>query len=278
MLRVGHFRLSAFIQVAWVFVSVMVFRLSCAFVSLNSFAGAAIDGFASAPLAAAVAEQFPEASGVIVGDALRAALVAEGLPLSEALCLRDYSAPCPMGWVDVGDGGTCLAPDAYTGPCSESVDFRGLPAHEKMLAASRCGAAFRCAEDCTPEFDAVCPVGWSESLGVCEAPADYTGPCVGRKGFASINAIGKALFANACAVRWPCRRPRGSAPTGVVDQQCSADFAAACPEGWALHESLCVAPSHYQGPCPVAGRFREYSSGEKVAIADACGSPWSCKA
>ena len=102
----------------------MLFRLGFAIVSLTSFAGAAADGLTSAPLAAAVAEQFPEASNVIIGDALRAALVAEGVPLSDALCVRDYSVPCPMGWVDAGDGGTCLAPDAYAGPCSESVDWR----------------------------------------------------------------------------------------------------------------------------------------------------------
>ena len=119
--------------------SMMFFCRSCAFVILTSFARASVDGFTSAPLATAIAEQFPEASGVIVGDALRAALVAEGVPLSEALCVRDYSVPCPVGWVDAGDGGTCLAPDSYVGPCSESINFRGLPAYEKMLAASRCG-------------------------------------------------------------------------------------------------------------------------------------------
>ena len=256
----------------------MLCSRGCAFVTLLSCVRASIDGFTSVPLAVAVAEQFPEASNVIVGDALREALVAEGVPLSDALCVRDYSVPCPMGWVDAGDGGTCLAPDAYAGPCSESVDFRGLPVHEKMVAASRCGAAFPCAEDCAPDFAAVCPVGWSESLGVCEAPADYTGPCVGRKSFASVNAIGKSQFANACAVRWPCRQPRGSASAGVVGQQCSPDFASACPDGWASRGSVCIAPPHYQGPCPVAGRFGEYSPEEKHAFADACGSPWPCKA
>ena len=192
---------------------VRMVRLGSICVSFHVLAcsGAAVGARSSAPLADAISEQFPQASQVIVADALSEALVAEEVPLSEAGCVRDYSAPCPLGWVDVGDGGTCLAPDAYAGPCGESVDYRGLSAHEKMLAASRCGAAFPCINGCTADYSVLCPVGWSESLGICEAPADYAGPCVGKKGFASVNAVGKSKFANMCAVQWPCRQASSGA-------------------------------------------------------------------
>ena len=170
-----------------------------------------------------------------------------------------------------------MAPDAYAGPCGDSIDYRGLSAHEKMLAASRCGAAFQCIDSCTPDYSAECPVGWSEASGVCEAPTDYTGPCVGKKGFAAVNAVGKSMFANACAVQWPCRQPRARALAGVVDKQCSADFAAACPEGWHLHGGVCLAPPDYDGPCPVSGKFGTYTDSEKAIVANECGAPWPCK-
>ena len=231
----------------------------------------------AAPLATTVAEQFPEASQVMVGDALRAALLAEGVPLAEASCVRDYSVPCPVDWVDAGDGGTCLAPNAYAGPCGESIDYRGLSVHEKMLTASRCGAAFPCVDGCTHDYSVVCPVGWSESVGGCEAPADYTGPCVGKKNFGFVNSAGKSMFASACAVQWPCRQPRASASLGVGDRQCVADLAAACPEGWVLRGLVCHAPQDYAGPCPIALEFGKYTDSEKSIFAKECIAHWPCR-
>ena len=231
----------------------------------------------AAPLAITVAEQFPEASQVIVGDSLRAALVAEGVPLAEATCVRDYSVPCPVDWVDVGDGGTCLSPGAYAGPCGDSIDYRGLSVHEKMLIAYRCGAAFPCIGGCTPDYSAVCPVGWSESASGCDAPADYTGPCVGKKHFALVNSLGKSIFANTCAVQWPCRQPRAHVSMKVAEAQCSEDFVSACPAGWSSRGAICITPQDYQGPCPVAAKFGGYADGEKRAIAEACGLSWPCR-
>ena len=238
---------------------------------------ASFEASSSAPLAITIAEQFPKASQVIVGDALRAALVAEDIPLAEASCVRDYSVPCPVDWVDVGDGGTCLAPNAYVGPCGDSIDYRGLSVHEKMLTAFRCGAAFPCVDSCTPDYSAVCPVGWSESVSGCEAPADYTGPCVGKRSLALVNALGKAMFANMCAVQWPCRQPRARVSMEVADAQCSEDFASACPAGWSSRGAICIAPHDYRGPCPVAGKFGDYADGEKRAVAEACGLSWPCR-
>ena len=238
---------------------------------------ASFEASSSAPLAITIAEQFPKASQVIVGDALRAALVAEDIPLAEASCVRDYSVPCPVGWVDVGDGGTCLAPNAYVGPCGDSIDYRGLSVHEKMLTAFRCGAAFPCVDSCTPDYSAVCPVGWSESASGCDAPADYTGPCVGKTRFAHVNALGKSKFARTCAAQWPCRQPRARVSTEVGDKECLEDFAPACPAGWSSHGAICIAPHDYRGPCPVAGKFGDYADGEKRAVAEACGLSWPCR-
>ena len=253
------------------------FRLNVACFTAIVRAGTTFEGHLAAPLAASVAEQYPEASPQVIGDALLAALSAEDVALSEMACVRDYSAPCPIDWMDVGDGGTCVAPDAYEGPCGESVDYRGLSAHEKMLAASRCGAAFPCVDGCTPDYSAVCPAGWSEASGVCEAPADYSGPCVGKKGFGVVNAIGKSIFANTCAVHWPCRPQRSHTSLGSAIQKCSMDFGAACPEAWSSHGGLCIAPRDYKGACPIAGSFGNYDETEKSAIAEACGAPWPCR-
>ena len=183
---------------------------------------------AAGPLMQALAREFPDASGWALAGALRSALQAEGVPLSEAACDRDYGAPCPLGWLDAGSGGICSPPLGYDGPCV-SIDVRGLSAFGKMRAAAECEAVFPCAAGCTADYSKPCPGDWVETEeGPCVAPATYDGPCVGSKDFSRMGAHGKAGFATVCGVQWPCRRPSSS---GVaVSRDCAVDFAASCPE------------------------------------------------
>ena len=228
------------------------------------------------PLMQALAQQFPDAPGQALADALQSALQVEGVPLAEAACERDYGAPCPLGWVDAGDGGTCSAPLGYDGPCL-SLDLRGLPADEKMRAAAQCDAVFPCVAGCTADYSKPCPGDWVETEeGSCVAPMTYIGPCVGRMDFRRMGAHGKAAFANSCGVRWPCRRPLSRVVARAKD--CAIDFTASCPEGWSVRRGLCVAPADYVGPCPAASSLSDYTEAEKTAFARACGASWPCAA
>ena len=44
-----------------------------------------------------------------ITNSLGKSLAFEGLPSSDVTCVRDYSAACPEGWADHGDGETCAA-------------------------------------------------------------------------------------------------------------------------------------------------------------------------
>ena len=147
---------------------------------------------AAGPLMQALAREFPDASGWALAGALRSALQAEGVPLSEAACDRDYGAPCPLGWLDAGSGGICSPPLGYDGPCV-SIDVRGLSAFGKMRAAAECEAVFPCSAGCTADYSKPCPGDSVETEeGPCVAPATYDGPCVGSRDFRRIGAHGKA--------------------------------------------------------------------------------------
>ena len=211
-------------------------------------------------------------------DATAAALRAEGIPLTEAQCVRDYNAPCPTGWIDLGDGGSCKAPVSYDGPCGGELSFRGLAAHEKMQLADSCGVYFACAGACAADYAAPCPDGWAAGAsGACDAPAGYAGPCVGSKSFAQHAAADKAAFEATCGVRWPCRRPWSESRRPSDAQDCAADFAGPCPRDWTSHGAVCAAPASYAGPCAVLASFDGYSAEDKRVFASHCGAPWRCQ-
>ena len=230
-------------------------------------------------LAAVSAKVSAAGPGVVdeaVGVALARVLSDEGLHDNEAMCDRDYSVPCPEGWVDRGDGGSCSPPIGYVGPCSE-VDLRGLPPLDKAKAAASCLAAFPCNGACAPDFGQLCPDGWvSSGSGSCAAPAAYSGPCVAVADFGRVGAAGKAAFSQACGVRWAC----GRAPVAPVVPSggCEMDFAPACPSGWSGNGGVCSAPRGYAGPCSVLWVAGAWSDVEKRVVASRCEVQWPCAA
>ena len=229
----------------------------------------------------AMAAQFPNASAAslrtALSDALAQAMLAEGLPGSELQCARDYNSPCPLGWVDRANGGVCDAPVSYEGPCGSSLDFGGLAAHQKMALAHSCVVAFACGGACTPDYSEACPVGWSVgAAGVCLAPAEYAGPCVGQKDFGQYVWADKLGFESECAVRWPCRTPWSNAQRPEAAETCAADFSQPCPHGWSSRGGACIAPASYAGPCAIAWSTDGYKTEEKRAMSEACDAPWPC--
>ena len=230
-------------------------------------------------LAAVSAKVSAAAPGVVeeaVGVALARVLSDEGLQDNEALCDRDYSVPCPEGWVDRGAGGSCFPPIGYAGPCFE-VDVRGLSPLEKAKAAASCLAEFPCNGRCPPDFGKLCPGGWvGDGSGSCAAPSAYSGPCVAVADFSRVSAAGKAAFSQACGVRWVCGH--ASVAPVVPSGGCEMDFAPACPSGWSGNGGVCSAPRDYAGPCSVSWVASAWSDVEKRVVASRCGVQWPCAA
>ena len=69
------------------------------------------------------------------------------------LCSREYSAPCPESWIDVG-GGVCEAPPAYDGACLAYGAFSGLSTADKHEFERRCAACWPCASNVAQETTA----------------------------------------------------------------------------------------------------------------------------
>jgi len=217
-------------------------------------------------------------------DGLTRAAADENVQMLDLICNRDYSLTCPTGWIDVGDGAKCSAPNNYMGKCSAQEEFGGLTPQEKSSLASRCGASFPCLGACTQDYKELCPAGWVEDVNHdCSAPNDYSGPCVGRKSFIDFNALNKASWAQMCGVEWPCGNMRQSTMEtknlrvpGVFNSDCVADFSRPCPQRFHLHKGLCQAPTDYDGTCAYLVDTRQFGSLQKAAYAKACHTPWPC--
>ena len=59
-------------------------------------------------------------------------------------CARDFSAPCPQGWLADPAGVTCSPAAGYLGPCSGPVSFAGYNAEMLRHFSSSCGAFWEC--------------------------------------------------------------------------------------------------------------------------------------
>ena len=158
--------------------------LRFAFVSCASLAQAAILDGISDDLTLQFSDVPTSVVAAAVTDGLSKALETEGVPASDVACVRDYSAACPEGWADQGDGETCSAPMYYQGQCSKDESFAALTPAEKRSKASACGSQFPCVETCAMEISSPCPDAWDiDASNQCVAPAEYAGPCIGRRDF-----------------------------------------------------------------------------------------------
>ena len=226
---------------------------------------------------------FPNATfthaGVVMSSAISNALAAEGLRGVDADHARDYNAPCPLAWIDRGDGDACDAPASYEGPCGGTLHFGGLAAHEKINLANSCGVVFPSVGVCAADFSKPCPVDWRVGdAGWCTAPVGYAGPCVRRKNFASLAAGDKAWFESVCGVKWPCRASWYSSLQPIAADACEEDFSNPCPHAWTEHSVICLARADYDGLCSVAWAAADYTIEEKRVVSRNCGAAWPCGA
>ena len=81
-------------------------------------------------------------------------------------CERDYSVPCPAGFVNVGavkgaDEEYCAASPEYDGPCSsEGHKLAKMSSKARARWSRMCEANWPC-KTCERDYGDVCPSGWS---------------------------------------------------------------------------------------------------------------------
>lgn len=143
--------------------------------------------------------------------------------------------------------------------CCCDLDSVGVTAHVQVAFAAVSEKALKLiyVGGCPRDFSG-CPMGWSESAGVCTPPSDYAGPC------AAGTISDKEEFAWKCRASWPC-------------SSCTRDYGG-CPAGWTMVDGLCTAPSDYLGDCSTAMDFSPFSEKKKAEIAAMCGYSFPCKA
>ncbi|KFH01805.1 cpw-wpc domain-containing protein [Toxoplasma gondii VAND] len=59
-------------------------------------------------------------------------------------CPRDFSSRCPIGWLDVGDGLTCRAPEDYIGKCDRVLNFGKMNDSQKLDKMALCTVDWPC--------------------------------------------------------------------------------------------------------------------------------------
>ena len=125
-------------------------------------------------------------------------------------CARDWSAPCPRGWVQGGPigGATCSSPRGYSGGCATVQSFVSMDKGSRARFAEECDAPWPCAGECADgaDFDG-CPTGWSDAGGgFCSqaaSPADAACPTI--LNFAALGAHDREELSRACSIEWPCK-------------------------------------------------------------------------
>jgi len=223
-----------------------------------------------------LAQEFPQEAEETIGqallDALQSAAEQESVSQGDLVCIRDYASACPKEWSDAGDGETCLAPLGYEGSCPKTFAFGKSPS-EKGQNAIACETEFPCAGVLPQDYSKACPASWVKDLdSACVAPESYSGTCVARKSFVGFTASEKKAWGEKCGVSWPARATLADRRKDASNA-CSADYTKACPQGWLLSGSSCIATSAYEGECGMHMRAT-LSPSQKKAIEDACSVSW----
>lgn len=202
----------------------------------------------------------PEVSRVVAeGNALAVLKVVD----DSDICTRNWGAPCPSGWLKVGNA-HCAAPVSYAGGCPRMQSFNGRSIALRLKFANDCDAQWPCARDCASglDFD-TCPVGWvDDGNGYCSSPGN--GACLASYKFSAMSILQREELALVCGFEWPCRGT------------CTENFDAQCPEGWANVGDDCLGPRNYAGDCDFSITTKGMSMLQKHALAETCGVRFPC--
>jgi len=119
-------------------------------------------------------------------------------------------------------------------------------------------------EECTPDFAAACPDGWTDNGSVCRPHEGYSGAC--KQIESGLPDIAKAAAASYCQAKWGC------------NLECEQDYSFPCPSSWTeVHAGLCVAPSDAILICEAQLDVVNLSADDKRRVGVECNLQWPCK-
>lgn len=184
---------------------------------------------------------------------------------------------CPYGWRQFGS--ICVASETYRLVVPTCKTIRQV----SDTIEDRCRVAERTENPAEDFVRPYCPVGWKTRQvyfhnlvrHLCVAPVDFKETqkhhCGGSSIYLASRSPGfKRRWAFACGQRFPefgdKRVPR-----------CMENFYWQCPAEWSVEGSKCIAPVHYQGPCPRSVELADIPTEiEKAEFSSRCHAPWLC--
>lgn len=89
-------------------------------------------------------------------------------------CTQNFDSQCPAGWA-TGDGGMCLAPSSYAGPCDYGLNTTLMDASQKAAFGLKCATDWPCTNGAAAEGSAS---SGSAGVQVQSGPVAATGEIV----------------------------------------------------------------------------------------------------
>ncbi|XP_053990279.1 uncharacterized protein LOC128882635 isoform X2 [Hylaeus volcanicus] len=162
--------------------------------------------------------------------------------LQQNNCIRDYTAPCPIGWsltttfesITSLKSSSCIAlyRVQYESKCNPVQPFPIMSKSQKQLAEIKCRIAWPCRKCHHDYLRPPCPQGWiHEGDGFCRISPELVKNksfdfsvksqwCSPALNFKFMVPELRQLWSKICGYDWPCF------------QTCERDFSSPCPHHW----------------------------------------------
>lgn len=184
---------------------------------------------------------------------------------------RDYSEPCPEGFILQSDNSCAADITKYTGFCvSNNIKFSHMTPEEKEKWSIACEAFWPCYEECAENENlSYCPKYWKQenNSSECVPEETYNGPCKNKKSFTYFTDAMKKEFEKKCKTKFEC-----------IKTPCEVDYDKNCPENWTEEEGTCIAPSSFD-LCDRKKLSIENTNtiNDKKQFEKECSVKWPCK-
>lgn len=173
-------------------------------------------------------------------------------------CPEDFLSLCPEGWEETRPG-ICQGPSGGV-DCPLEIHADSMSVKEKSIFSTRCRARWPCVGVQQHDYASPCPVGWDAKASACYPPAAMKscGPAP-----LTMTLREKQHLEASCGATWP------------AVEQCQKEYGSACPEGWIVRDSSCVAPPGYS-KCEGVQDFGGWTYTQKSAWETSCDVSWPC--
>lgn len=184
---------------------------------------------------------------------------------------RDYTEPCPEGFVLQPDNSCKADTRKYNGYCiSNNVNFTHMTNEEKEQWSVACESFWPCYEECEGNQKlSKCPKNWKQEKNSFECiPSEtYNGPCKNKKAFTYFTDSMKKEFEEKCKTRFEC----------IEENGCETDYEQNCPENWTDQNGTCLAPPSFDFCNRKKLSIENTTVKDKQQFEKECSVKWPCK-